>query len=128
MIGQMGMTQEREAIVYSVKVEEVHSGDDLILMVDLGIDNLYKRVRVRLAGVDCPDAYRAAPETEAGRVRDAVREITRGECRAKVHQQGGRGGWLVTLLYKTSEGVFTSINDQLVTEGHVYTSHIQKRA
>ena len=122
------MGQERDAIVYSVKVEEVHSGDDLILMVDLGIDNLYKRVRARLAGVDCPDAYRAAPDTVAGKVRDSVREITRAECRAKVHQQGGRGGWLVTLMYKTPDSAFISLNDKLITDGYVYTSHIQKRA
>lgn len=121
------MAQERDFPVYAVKVEEVHSGDDLILMVDLGIDNLFKRVRARLAGVDCPDAYRAAPDTDAGKVRDSVRDLTRGECRAQVHQQGGRGGWLVTLFYRATDSAFKNLNDQLISEGHVYINHIQKR-
>lgn len=115
--------QNNDLPTYSVKVEEVHSGDDMVLMVDLGIDNLFKRVRARLAGVDCPDAYRASPETLAGKVRDSVRELTRSECRAKVHQQGGRGGWLVTLIYKHSELGFVNLNEQLVSEGHVYAAH-----
>lgn len=117
------MQQNTDAPVYAVKVEEVHSGDDMILMVDLGIDNLFKRVRARLAGVDCPDAYRASPETSAGKVRDFVRELTRSDCRARVHQQGGRGGWLVTLMYKSANSEYINLNDQLITEGHVYTSH-----
>lgn len=117
------MAQEKSAVVYSVKVEEVHSGDDLILMVDLGIDNLFKRVRARLAGVDCPDAYRASPDTKAGKVRDSVREITRSDCRAHVHQQGGKGGWLVTLMYKGADNGYINLNEQLIDEGHVYTAH-----
>ena len=47
--------QERFSIVnlggntrFKAIVEEVHSGDDLILMVDLNVDCLYKKVRARL--------------------------------------------------------------------------------
>ena len=120
--------QNKDGQTFDIRVEEVHSGDDIVMMVNLGIDNLFKRVRARLAGVDCPDAYRASPETDAGRIRDRVREITRGDCRVIVHQQGGRGGWLITLLFKDTTQAWVNLNELLISEGYVYTAHIQKRA
>lgn len=109
--------------VYEVKVEEVHSGDDLIGMVDLDVDNLFKRVRLRLRGVDTPSAYKVKADTEAGEVRDIVRELVNtGRCRAVVHSQK-RGGWLVTLMvtHRTAVGeVTTNVNDMLIARGYVY--------
>jgi len=83
--------------VYAVQIEEVRSGDDLIVLVNLGVDNLHKRVRVRLAGVDTPDAYKVAAQTEAGQLRDTVRRLVRGTCFIKVRRQTS-ASWLVELL------------------------------
>lgn len=110
--------QERR--VYDAKIEEVHSGDDFILMVELGVDNLYKRVRTRLHGVDAPNAYKATPDTEAGIVRDEVRGmVAHGKCRIAVISEG-KGGWVVRLYVSTGDGE-TCVNDVLREKGYVFT-------
>lgn len=102
-----------------VEVLEVHSGDDLVVMASLGVDNLYKKVRVRLHGVDTPDAYRASPGTEAGEVRDKVSRLVKGKkCLMEIHTQG-RASWVVT-LYTGISDVSETLNDILRSEGYVY--------
>jgi len=102
------------------EVLEVHSGDDLILLVDLGIDSLFKRTRVRLQGVDTPDAYKAAPETEAGQIRDKVARLVKGKkCTIDVHMQG-KASWIVTLFVGVKADAY-SLNDTLKEQGYVYT-------
>lgn len=100
---------------------DVISGDDLILMVDLGVDDLYKRVRARLYQVDTPDAYRHGGDTVAGAVRGFVRKLVRGrECRIHVHSQG-KGGWIVTLFIQDKEtDEDLNLNALLISKGYVF--------
>ncbi len=102
-------------------VIEVHSGDDLICLVDLGIDGLYKKTRVRLAGVDTPDAYQQSVDTPAGEVREKVRKLTAGRpCQIDVHNQS-RGGWVVTLwIEETDSDKLTNLNEALIRVGFVF--------
>lgn len=117
--------------VFEVTVEEVHSGDDVVLFVNLGIDNLYKRVRARLRGVDTPSAFKAKASSEAGTVRELVREVTaKGRCSAIVHSQG-KGGWLITLsvMHRSEVGeVTTNVNELLVSRGYVYKAAREQEA
>lgn len=110
--------------MYRVAVEEVHSGDDLMLMVDLGMDGLHKRTRARLIGVDTPNAFRSggAIASEAVEVRDYVRTLTsRSVCAVRVHGTG-KGGWLVTLLVTLpGSDSITDVNDLLRQRGYVFT-------
>lgn len=103
---------------YDAQVEEVHSGDDLVLMVNLGIDGLFKRVRARLHGVDTPNAFRAKTDTEAGEVRDEVKRLTAGRCKIEVIVQS-KGGWLVQ-LYAERDGQQVCVNEVLKSRGYVY--------
>ncbi len=107
---------------YVVSVEEVHSGDDLVVMANLGIDGLHKRVRVRLHGVDTPNAYKAKIGTEAGILRDEIKRLTSGKCRVDVIAEG-KGGWLVTLHAFVSDDKHheeVNINELLKSRGYVY--------
>lgn len=105
---------------FDVEVEEVHSGDDLVLLVNLGVDGLYKRVRARLRGVDTPSAFRAGKDSEAGEIRDTMRTLTsRGSCTIELHSHG-RGGWLVTLFISTKESGVINVNEYLQAKGYVY--------
>lgn len=105
---------------FEVTVEEVYSGDDLILMVDLGVGGLFKRVRARLAGVDTPSAFKAARGTEAGEVRQLLRStVAKGKCSIELHSEG-KGGWLVTLFVNTN-GHEMNINSMLAERGYVFT-------
>ncbi len=102
------------------EVLEVHSGDDMVLLASLGVDNLYKKVRVRLHGVDTPDAYRAAPGTEAGDVRDAVAKTVKGKrCTIDVHTQG-KGSWIVSLYLGITDEA-ECLNTILQKQGYVFT-------
>jgi hypothetical protein len=113
-----------EARSYPCQVEEVHSGDDLIAMVDLGVDRLFKRVRLRLQGVDTPNAYRAKTETEAGILRDEVKKLTAGRCRAELVSEG-KGGWLVVLFAEEPGTHFeVNVNDLLKGRGFVYRGRL----
>lgn len=104
---------------YRVDVVEVHSGDDLVLMVDLGIDGLFKKVRARLQGVDTPDAYKTAADTEAGQVRKYVQKLTiRKRCYVIVHNMSV-GGWKVSLYLGNSSST-ECLNDILKAKGYVY--------
>lgn len=111
---------------FAVEVEEVHSGDDLILMVDLGVDGLHKRVRARLKGVDTPSAFRAKGGTEAGAVRSTLKGmLATGTCAIALHS-AGKGGWMVTLFVSDASGATTNINDYLIQQGYVYQTKKQE--
>lgn len=105
---------------FAVAVEEVHSGDDMVVMVDLGIDKLFKRQRIRLAGVDTPNAYKAKGESEAGVIREEVRQLIDGcKCSIEVLQEG-KGGWLVNLYIRNKEQNEMSVNEFLKGRGFIY--------
>lgn len=108
---------------YSAKVEEVHSGDDFVLLIDLGVDGLYKRTRCRLHGVDAPNAYRAKSDTEAGLVRDEVKRLvsTAGRCHVELISEG-KGGWIVRMTLNGPSGEDFCLNTLLRDRGYVYHS------
>ncbi len=112
------MIQEQK--VYEVEVEEVHSGDDLVLMVNLSVDGLYKRVRARLKGVDTPSAFKAGKGTEAGEIRDTLRSLlSSSKCSIELHAYG-RGGWVVTLFAARKGESPIDVNQLLISKGYVY--------
>lgn len=104
---------------FECEVLEVHSGDDLLVLVDLGVDNLFKRIRIRLKGVDTPDAFRSRKDTVAGKVRDEIsRIVNKQKCIVVLHRET-KGGWVVT-LYLADAFPSYSINDLLINEGYVF--------
>lgn len=106
---------------YAAKVEEVHSGDDFILLIDLGVDGLFKRTRCRLHGVDAPNAYKAKADTEAGVIRDEVKRlVSMGRCQVELIAEG-KGGWIVRLHVIDPAGLVIDVNAMLRNRGYVYT-------
>lgn len=101
-------------------IKEVHSGDDLIALVDLGVDGLYKKVRIRLKGVDAPDAFKENCGTEAGRIRDIVKsKILNVTCKLTLHTER-RAVWVVTLWVPSKDGHY-SLNQYLMDMGYTFT-------
>lgn len=108
--------------VFAVKVEEVHSGDDFVFLVDLGVDGLFKKTRCRLHGVDAPNAYKAKADTEAGVVRDEVRKVVAsGRCSVELVSEG-KGGWIVKLYVADIDGETVCVNDMLRERGYIYAT------
>lgn len=104
---------------YVCEVREVFSGDDLIALVDLGVENLWKRQRVRLFGVDTPPAINATGDTEAGQIRSYVRAITRGRKAKMEVVNRNTNSWVVVLTVDTPEGA-VNINEQLIARGYQF--------
>lgn len=114
---------------FDVAVEEVHSGDDLVVMVNLGVDGLFKRVRIRLYGVDTPNAYRVKNDTDAGKIRDEVKLLTQNSRCSIVVQSQGKGGWLVTLFaHRNGDPAPVNVNDLLIGRGYVYQKQQEQAA
>ena len=105
---------------YRAKVEDVRSGDDLVLMVDLGVDGLYKRTRARLHGVDAPNAFQADQGTEAVNLREELRTLLQGQDVEVVVAGTGKGGWVVDLCLPGTLGTPLHINNMLQERGYVY--------
>lgn len=107
---------------YKARVVDVYSGDDLLLMVDLGVDGLFKQVRARLHGVDAPNAFREREGSEAYVVRDEVKNILENQVvQIDIHHEG-RGGWVVELWYLDALQVHRSLNSFLQKRGYIYNS------
>lgn len=107
--------------IYEAKVEEVHSGDDFIVMVNLGIGGLFLKTRVRLHGVDAPNAYKSRSDTEAGRVRDEAKQLVNGRCLIEVVSEG-KGGWIVNMTIFDESNQPICLNTLMRDRGYVYPS------
>jgi endonuclease YncB( thermonuclease family) len=105
---------------YACEVREVFSGDDLVAMVDLGVENLWKRQRIRLHGVDTPTAIGAAPDTDAGKVRAYIRNLTRGRKGRLTVVSRNTNSWVVTLVVETFEGTSVNVNEYLIAQGYQF--------
>lgn len=102
---------------YQCEVKEVYSGDDLIVHLDLEIEGLWKRQRVRLHGVDTPNGVRATPDSEAGKVRAEIRAMTRNRKAVIRVISRGTTSWIVILVVETPAGP-KDINDYLIEKGY----------
>lgn len=102
--------------VYEGEVTDVYSGDDLIVMVDLGVEDLYKRRRIRLHGVDAPNGIGASSQTKAGKVRAYVRHLCeRKRVRLTVVSKNLRS-W-VAVVEVLGSGEPHNINQDLIAQG-----------
>jgi hypothetical protein len=101
------------------EVQAVFSGDDLIVLIDLGVDDLWKKKRVRLHGVDTPNAVNQGPDTEAGKLRAYVREMVRG---AKVHitPVSSSPSSVVAVIEVERNGELYNLNDDLIAKGYKF--------
>lgn len=104
---------------YTGEVREVYSGDDLVVLVDLGTEDLWKRQRIRLFGVDTPNGMSAAADSNAGRVRAYVRAMTKGKkVRIEVTSRTSNS-WVAIVTVDTPDGP-KNLNDDLIAQGFKY--------
>ena len=124
------MTPPSRKSCYNFRVTEINrvvDGDTIDVTIDLGFD-LYKKERVRVAGVDTPekrtrdleekalglDATQCLKEKLEGAI-DGDDELTiRTELKGGVGKYGRLLGW----LYVGDEQV--SLNEQMITEGYAW--------
>ena len=109
------------------KINRVVDGDTIDVTIDLGFD-LYKKERVRVAGVDTPEKRTRDKEEKVlgidatnwlkGKLEEAIKgddELTiRTELKGGVGKYGRLLGWLYI------GDVELSLNEQMITEGYAW--------
>ena len=109
------------------KINRVVDGDTIDVTIDLGFD-LYKKERVRVAGVDTPEKRTRNLEEKAlgvdatGWLKGKLEETIKGdeELTVRTELKGGVGkyGRLLGWLYVGDDTV--SLNEQMITEGYAH--------
>ena len=110
-----------------VKVDKVLDGDTIDVTIDLGFD-LYKKERVRVAGVDTPEKRtRNLEEKELGIdatnwLKKELKDVLDGDdeliVRTELHGGVGKYGRLLGWLYVGDEEL--SLNEQMITQGYAH--------
>ena len=109
------------------EIVKVLDGDTIDVLIDLGFD-LYKKERVRIAGVDTPEKRtRNLEEKELGIdatnwLKKELEDVLAGDdeliIRTELHGGTGKYGRLLGWLYVGDEQV--SLNEQMITEGYAH--------
>ena len=109
------------------KINRVVDGDTIDVTIDLGFD-LYKKERVRVAGVDTPEKRTKNLEEKAlgldatGWLKAKLEETIKGDeeliIRTEVKGGVGKYGRLLGWLYVGDSDV--SLNEQMITEGYAH--------
>jgi micrococcal nuclease len=116
---------------YNFRVTEINKvldGDTIDVTIDLGFD-LYKKERVRIAGVDTPEKRtRDLEEKELGIdatnwLKKKLEDTIAGEgdeltIRTELHGGVGKYGRLLGWLYINEDEL--SLNEQMITEGYAW--------
>ena len=111
-----------------MKINKVVDGDTIDVTIDLGFD-LYKKERVRIAGVDTPEKRTRDLEEKALGLdatywmKDKLTETIKGdeELIIRTELKGGTGkyGRLLGWLYVGEDTV--SLNEKMITEGYAWS-------
>ena len=115
---------------YNFRVTEINKvldGDTIDVTIDLGFD-LYKKERVRIAGVDTPEKRtRDLEEKELGIdatnwLKEKLESTLAGDdeltIRTELHGGVGKYGRLLGWLYIGDSDL--SLNEQMITEGYAW--------
>ena len=110
-----------------VKIDKVLDGDTIDVTIDLGFD-LYKKERVRVAGVDTPEKRTRNLEEKAlgidatNWLKKELKDVLDGDdeliVRTELHGGVGKYGRLLGWLYVGDEEL--SLNEQMITQGYAH--------
>ena len=108
-------------------MDKVLDGDTIDVTIDLGFD-LYKKERVRVAGVDTPEKRTRNLEEKAlgidatNWLKKELEDVLAGDdeliVRTELHGGVGKYGRLLGWLYVGDEQV--SLNEQMITQGYAH--------
>ena len=110
-----------------VKVNRVVDGDTIDVTIDLGFE-IFKKERVRVAGVDTPEKRTRDLEEKAlgidatNWLKEELKNVLDGDdeliIRTELHGGVGKYGRLLGWLYVGDEEL--SLNEQMITQGYAH--------
>jgi micrococcal nuclease len=125
------MTPPSRKSCYNFRVTEINrvvDGDTIDVTIDLGFD-LYKKERVRIAGVDTPEKRTRDPEEKAlgidatNWMKEQLEEAINGESELTIRTElkGGMGkyGRLLGWLYVGDADI--SLNEAMIIAGYAWS-------
>ena len=111
-----------------VKIDKVVDGDTIDVTIDLGFD-LYKKERVRIAGVDTPEKRTRDLEEKAlgidatnwlkGKLTETIKGEDELTIRTELKGGVGKYGRLLGWLYVGEDNV--SLNEKMIEEGYAWS-------
>ena len=111
-----------------VKINKVVDGDTIDVTIDLGFD-LYKKERVRIAGVDTPEKRTRDLEEKAlgldatywmkKQLDDTIKGDDELIIRTELKGGTGKYGRLLGWLYVGEDDI--SLNEKMITEGYAWS-------
>ena len=123
-----GSTEQKSCYNFRVtEINRVVDGDTIDVTIDLGFD-LYKKERVRVAGVDTPEKNKRSGRESTGTRRYKLDEKNLedaidgdDELTIRTELQGGMGkyGRLLGWLYIGDDEV--SLNEKMIEEGYAWS-------
>ena len=124
------MTPPSRKSCYNFRVTEINrvlDGDTIDVTIDLGFD-LFKKERVRIAGVDTPEKRTRDLEEKAlgidatNWLKEKLESTLAGDdeltIRTELHGGVGKYGRLLGWLYVGEESI--SLNEQMIDEGYAW--------
>lgn len=104
-----------KAIIYSV-----YDGDTCTARIDLGFEFEFKKLKLRLSGIDTPELR--GDTLEAARLaRDFLRGMVLDKnviVETERDTKGKYGRYLATIWIENEDGSYSNVNDLLVSSGH----------
>ena len=105
---------------FHVTITKIVDGDTVDVDIDLGFGIWQKNERVRIMGIDTPE-LRGSERLDGLKAKQRLCELILGKQVAiTTHKDktGKYGRWLVTIWDLSNDGVWTNINDLLLSEGY----------
>ena len=124
------MTPPSRKSCYNFRVTEINKvldGDTIDVTIDLGFD-LYKKERVRVAGVDTPEKRTRDLEEKAlgidatNWLKEKLEDTINGDGELSVRTElvGGTGKYGRLLGWLYIDDTTISLNEQMITEGYAW--------
>ncbi len=110
---------DKHLYYYRAEVQSVYDGDTCTMNIDLGLGTWLHGEKIRLARINTPE-LRGNERPEGLISRDYLREKIDGKevwISTLKDKKGKYGRYIADIWTKQSDGSYTNINDELVTEG-----------
>ena len=111
---------EDKLYFYKAVIYSVYDGDTCTARIDLGFEFEFKKLKLRLSGIDTPELR--GETLEAARVsRDFLRDLVLDKdviVETERDSKGKYGRYIATIWVKNEDGSYSSANDLLVLGGY----------
>lgn len=104
----------------TAKFWSISSADDMIILHPLVHSEFYKKIRLRLAGVDAPNYVEDPLSYEAHSLYNEVLNKLNNSQRIKVHLHKKVNKSYVGELFYMYDNEYISLNQELIGQGYVF--------